>query len=376
MADTDKDQKTEDPTSKRLSEAFKEGNFAKAEEIQVALMLAASFFALLFYAGNGARNLGLLASDIFARVGEVTINAETAVGWMRHAYTEGLAILIPIMLPCTAAAILGAGLQSGFKLTPKVLSWKPQRLNPVTGFKNLFSKDKLRAFLIEFMKFAAVLAIILNGIMALLDDPIFHHPVTAIYTLMFIHRLFLVVFIRLVIAIGIIAAINYFFQKRKNFEDLKMTKQEAKDERKNQEGDPAVKGRQRALARSLLQRQMFGAVPDADVVVTNPTHFAIALKYERGQDDAPVILAKGQNLIAQKIKAIARDNDVPMVENKPVAQMLFKMGKVGSPVPYELYQVVAEILAHVYKTHRYYFHQLHARRRAQNGRPTDTKHTH
>lgn len=365
MPESDKDQRTEDPTGKRLNEAFKEGNFAKAPEIQVAFMLAASFFALLFYAGNGARDMGLLASDIFARIGEASITAENASMWMNYLYNHGMAIILPIVIPCTAASILGAGLQTGFKLTPKVLEWKLDRLNPVNGFKNLFSKTKIREFLIEFLKFAAVLVIIVNGIMILLEDPIFHHPVTAIYTLSFIHKLFLVVFIRLVVAISIIAIINFLFQKKKTFDDLKMTKQEIKDERKNQEGDPTVKGRQRAMARQLLQRQMMDAVPGADVVVTNPTHFAVALKYERGKDDAPMILAKGQNLFAQRIKAIAREHDVPMVENKPVAQMLYKMGKVGSPIPYEMYQLVAEILAHVYKTHRYYFHKLNTKRQIQ-----------
>jgi len=363
MADTDKDQKTEAPTGKRVGEAFQEGNFAKAPEIQIAFMLVAAFFALLFYAGNGARNLAMIASDIFSRIGEITLDTENAINWIQFVYQRGISIILPIVIPCIAASVIGAGLQSGFRLTPKVLDWKIDRLNPVTGFQNLFSKDKLRDFLIEFMKFSAVLLIVMNGILLLLKDPIFHHPVTAVYTLTFIHRLFLVVFIRLVVAIAIIAAINYMFQKRRTFENLKMTKQEVKDERKNQEGDPAVKGRQRAMARRLIQQQMFSAVPNADVVVTNPTHFAIALKYERGKDQAPVILAKGQNLIAQKIKAIAREHNVPMVENKPVAQMLFKMGKVGSAIPYEMYQLVAEILAHVYKTHRYYFHQLNARRK-------------
>jgi flagellar biosynthesis protein FlhB len=364
MADADKDQKTEDPSSKKLEDAFKDGNFAKAQEIQMTATLAASFFALLFYASHGARDLAFIAIDIFSRIGQITITVESGIDWIHYLYHRGMAIVLPVILLCTAAAIIAAGLQSGFKLTPKVLSWKPERLDPIKGFKNLFSINKLRDFLIEFLKFSAVLIIILNGILSLLKDPIFHHPVTPAYTLIFIHRLFLLVFIRLVIAIGIIAAINYFFQKHKTHQDLKMTKQEVSDERKNQEGNPAVKGRQRALARSILQRQMLGAVPNADVVVTNPTHFAIALKYERGKDDAPVILAKGQNLMAQKIKAIARENGVPMVENRPVAQMLYKMGKVGSSIPYEMYQVVAEILANVYKTHRYYFHQLQSRRKA------------
>ncbi|MCG8528190.1 MAG: EscU/YscU/HrcU family type III secretion system export apparatus switch protein [Opitutales bacterium] len=363
MADQDKDQKTEEPTGKRLNEAFREGTFPKAPEIQAAFMLLASFFALLFYAPASAQTLGEFTSGILSRINEIKITSENSAMWFDIVYKKGMIIMLPFIIPCTAATIVGGGIQTGFKLTPKVLAWKPERLNPLAGLKNLFSKNKLRDFLIEFLKFFAVLIIVLSGVWVLIEDPIFHHPVTAFYTLQFIHRLFLIVFIRLVVAITVIAIINYMFQRKKTMEDLKMTKQEVKDERKNQEGDPQVKGRQRALARSLLQKQMLNAVPDADVVVTNPTHFAIALKYEREEDDAPVILAKGQNLFAQKIKEIARANDVPMVENKPVAQMLFKMGQVGSAIPYELYQIVAEILANVYKQHRYYFHELKKRRK-------------
>lgn len=364
MPGEDKDQKTEDPTGKKISESFKDGQFAKAPEIQIAFMMLAAFFVLLFYGTAGGKAVGEFSSSIFSRIGETRVNIDNASVWLGYLYKTGIFILIPIIVPCTAASIVGAGLQSGFKLTPKVLSWKPERLDPVKGLKNLFSKRKLQDFLIEFLKFAAVLFIITNGILILLKDPIFHHPVTAIYTLHFIHKIFLVVFIRLILAIGMIAVINFIFQKRKTHEDLKMTKQEVKDERKNQEGDPMTKSRQRTLSRSMIQRQMFSSVPQADVIVTNPTHFAIALKYERGKDDAPMILAKGQNLIAEKIKSIARTSGVPMVENKPVAQMLFKMGKVGNAVPYEMYQLIAEILAHVYKSHRYYFHELNNRRNA------------
>jgi flagellar biosynthetic protein FlhB len=143
-----------------------------------------------------------------------------------------------------------------------------------------------------------------------------------------------------------------------------MTKQEIKEENKAQEGDPRYRQIRRQMARRLLQKQMLSAVPTADVVITNPTHFAIALKYQRGQDKAPVVLAKGERLFAQRIKALAAEHGVPMVENKPVARMLYKYGKVGKPIPAELYRAVAEILAFVYKTHRYYFHQLRARRAA------------
>jgi flagellar biosynthetic protein FlhB len=165
-------------------------------------------------------------------------------------------------------------------------------------------------------------------------------------------------------ALGGIAALNYIYQLRRVRTDLMMTKHEVKEENRQQDGDPRVRNVRRQMARRLLQKQMLSAVPTADVVITNPTHFAVALKYQRGVDKAPVVLAKGERLFAQRIKAIAAQHEVPMVENKPVARMLFKYGKVGKPIPAELYKAVAEILAFVYKTHRYYFYQLRSRRSA------------
>jgi flagellar biosynthetic protein FlhB len=141
-----------------------------------------------------------------------------------------------------------------------------------------------------------------------------------------------------------------------------MTKQEVKDENRQAMGDPNVKMAQRAMARRLLMRQMMADVPKADVIVTNPTHYAVALKYERGKDTAPVVLAKGQNLFAQRIKAMGAKFEVPTVENKPVARALYKFGQVGKPIPAQLYQAIAEILGYVYRTHRYYFYQLRSRR--------------
>ena len=141
-----------------------------------------------------------------------------------------------------------------------------------------------------------------------------------------------------------------------------MTREEVKDERRNAEGDALVKNALRRMARRLEQKQMLSAVPTADVIVTNPTHYAVALKYERGRDQAPVVLAKGENQFARRIKALAAEHGVPTVENKPVARLLFAMGEVGATIPPQLYQAVAEILAVVYRTHRYYFHELKTRR--------------
>ena len=167
---------------------------------------------------------------------------------------------------------------------------------------------------------------------------------------------------RLILTLGAIAGLHYMYQLKSVHKKLMMSKQEIQDESRSAEGDPKIKAAQRQMARRMMQQQMLKAVPTADVVVTNPTHFAVALKYERGRDKAPMVLAKGERLFAARIKEIARENDVPMVENRPVARMLFKYGKVGQTIPAELYQAVAEILAFVYKTHRYYFHRLKERR--------------
>jgi flagellar biosynthetic protein FlhB len=164
------------------------------------------------------------------------------------------------------------------------------------------------------------------------------------------------------LSLGAIAALSYGYEKFKTSRDLMMTKQEVKDERKSSEGSGAMKGARRRLGRRLMQKQMLAAVATADVVLTNPTHYAVALRYERGRDQAPVVLAKGENRFAQRIKALAAEHGVPTVENKPVARLLFSLGQVGETIPAELYQAVASILAVVYRTHRYYFHRLKSRR--------------
>lgn len=362
MADEDKSSKTEEPTGKKLDEAREKGTFAKAPEIG---MVAVLFGALLYigFAGPGkAREVAVLSQAIFENIGNVSLNPESVVFWGVSGSLAMMKMVGPFILVCVLAGLIAGGVQSGFKLTLKVLEPNLNKLNPVSGLKNIFSTKSLVQFGIDFLKFIAIGAIIWGGMVKLVNDPIFSSPVPVGHVLVFIFESFIEVFIRLVAALAIIAALNFLYQKHKTKDDLKMTKQEVKDEHKNQEMSPEIKRGQRRMAMRLLQRQMLEDVPTADVVVTNPTHFAVALKYERGKDAAPVILAKGEDLFARRIKALAKEHDVPMVENKPVARLLFRVGKVGEPIPYHLYEVVAQILSHVYRTHRYYFHRLKARR--------------
>lgn len=362
MADSDKSSKTEQPTAKRLADAFQEGNFAKSQDVGIAFGLASAFCVILFAMPGVALRVGAFGQTVFGQLGEFEITPTAFVRGFTEAIGMMGQVLTPILGSALLAGVLAAGLQSGFRLTPKAIGMKWNRLDPSKGVQRIISAQVVTTFFIDLLKLSAMAAILYAAIRRLLKDPIFYTPVDVTHVGQFLADSTLYVLIRLVIACGAIAIISYTYQWRKTRKDLMMTREEVKQERKNAEIDPHVKGAQRALARRLLQKQMLEAVPTSDVVVTNPTHFAVALKYERGRDRAPVILAKGQDVFARRIKELAAKHEVPMVENKPVARALYKYGQVGKEIPAQLYQVVAEILGFVYRAHRYYFHRLKARR--------------
>jgi flagellar biosynthesis protein FlhB len=332
MADQDQDQKTEQATEKKLSEAFERGQFAKSPELSLLFLLAAT--------------MGVVALTI--QLGEVIL-------------TTGKALL-PVLLAAVGAAVLTTGVQSGFRLTPEALSFSFDRLDPAAGFGRIFSKTSLVRTGIDCMKMTVIGGVLYLGARALLADPLFSVPVEAAYLGQFLSHAAIVFLGRMILALGIVVAISYSYERFKTSKDLMMTRQEVKDERRNSDGNAMTKATMRRMARRLMQRQMLSAVATADVVITNPTHYAVALKYERNKDKAPVVLAKGENRFAMRLKAIAIENGVPIVENKPVARVLFAMAKVGETIPADLYRSVAEILAVVYRTNRYYFHRLKSRR--------------
>ncbi|TVR49991.1 MAG: EscU/YscU/HrcU family type III secretion system export apparatus switch protein [Puniceicoccaceae bacterium] len=365
MADQDKASKTEEPTEKRIKDAFEEGQFAKSPEIQVAFGLGAGFLVLLFAGPTIGMRVGEIGQMILGSLAEFEVNRDSLGMWTRFGIGEVMQLVMPITLAAVVAGVVSGGLQSGFQLSPKALEVKWEKMNPASGFKRLVSADVLVRFGIDLLKLIAVVGILLLALRRVMQDPIFHSAVDIRHVGNFILDTALYVLVRVLLATAVIAAISYFYQKQKTRKDLRMTRDEVKRERKNAEGDPHVKSAQRAMARRLLVKQMLSAVPTADVVVTNPTHFAVALKYEQGVDRAPVVLARGENLFAQRIKELARRHGVPMVENRPLARMLYKYGRVRKEIPAQLYQAVAEILAFVYRTHRYYFHRLRARRLAE-----------
>lgn len=350
------------PTAKKRFEAFEEGNFAKAPEIAVAFLLVASFGYLSLQGPAIAKQIATLSTWVLGHLDQVDLTVDSASHFLPEILKSGLLIILPFLLVCTVACILAGGLQTGFKLTPKLLEFKLDRINIVNGLKNLVNPQKLVGFGISLLKFLVVAWVISGVIMDIRRDPIFYTIVSVQHIAEFIFQTFMAMLAKLIFALGAIAGLNFAFQQWQTTENLKMTKHEVEDEMKNSEGNPQIKGARRKMAYRNAYRQILTKVPLADVVVTNPTHFAVALKYERGKDFAPVVVAKGKDFLAQRIKQIAAKHEVPMVENRPVARSLYKHATVGKSIPAGLYAAVAQILAFVYRAHRYYFHRLKARR--------------
>lgn len=362
MADTDQDQKTEEATDKKRSDAMDRGQFAKSQELTILFPLAAVLGVLALTLQSATRDVTEYAVSMFTRFPLTTLEANAVTMQFSEFLLLVGRVLGPFLVAVVVAVLLANGVQSGFRLSPKAVAFRPETLNPVAGFGRIFSKAVLVRSGIDLLKLAAIGGTLWLGARSLMYDPLFSAPVEAAYLGQFLNTATMLFLTRLLLALAIVAAISYSYEKFKLSRDLMMTREEVKEETKQSQGDAHTKAAMRRMARRLMQKQMLKGVPTADVVVTNPTHFAVALKYERGKDKAPVVLAKGENRFALRIKELAREHGVPTVENRPVARLLFAMGKVGETIPAELYQAVAEILAVVYRTHRYYFHRLKARR--------------
>ncbi|MCZ6674858.1 MAG: EscU/YscU/HrcU family type III secretion system export apparatus switch protein [Verrucomicrobia bacterium] len=353
----DKSSKTEQPSVKRLDEARKSGNFARAEEVQVVFGLMAAFIVLFFYAKNLGSSMAMNMQGILSNLGEFPFNRTMVITTGRDGLAAMLFLISPVCAAGVFAGILGGGLQSGFRLSPKALKFKGKKLNPINGIKEKYGKQAYVKFCLDLLKLLAIGGVITYSIFRVIQHPIFYTRIEILDIGRFLLEATLYILALLILAMGLIALIHFLYQKQKVHKDLMMTRQEVKDETKQQEGDHTVKSARRQLAHRLMERQMFAAIPGADVVVTNPTHYAVALRYNRSVDSAPMVLAKGRNLIAQNIKRIAREHGVPIIENKPAAQALYKIGQTGKPIPPQVFKIVAEVLAYVYRTHRNFFAQ-------------------
>ena len=358
----DQDQKTEQPSEKKLNDARDKGQFAKSHELTVLFPIAAVLGVFTLTVQTVTRDIAEYSTAMFTRFAVTPVELNTVTGQLTEALLTYAQAFAPVTIAVIGAVLFAYGVQSGFRLSPKAAAVKLEALDIVSNFNRTFSKQAFARAGIDILKLVAIGFALWMGARGLMYDPLFSAPVEVAYLGQFLSQATVLFLTRLLFALGIVAAISYAYERFKTARSLMMTREEVKDEHKQAEGDAHSKAAMRRMARRFTQKQMLSAVPTADVVVTNPTHYAIVLKYERGRDQAPVVLAKGENRFAQRIKAIAAEHGVPTVENKPVARLLFAIGKVGESIPAELYQAVAEILAVVYRTHRYYFHRLKARR--------------
>jgi flagellar biosynthetic protein FlhB len=348
MAGDTSQNKTEQPTGKKLADARKKGNVAQTKEIPSVLILSGSIGVLFFGSSWMMERLIATMRSTYQRAGVFTMAPETIHTFFWDLFLNSIKIMAPLMLVVITAGVVGNVAQFGFLFTTETLNPNLAKLNPLSGIKKLFSLKSL----VEVIKSICKLLIIGGVAYTVFRQYMDHVPglmqlsVGDIIT--FIGRVSFQISFYVCIVLFLLAMADFAYTKWQHKDDLKMTKQEVKDEHKQTEGDPQVKARIRSVQREMVRKRMMEAVPDATVVITNPTHLAIALKYDKDVP-APIVVAKGAGFVAQKIKEIASENDVPLVENKPLARAMFKASEVGDFIPAELYQAVAEVLAYVYR---------------------------
>ncbi len=343
--------KTEEPTTKKLNDARMEGQVAKSKELVTASGLATFFVILkLFsgYIGESFLNNFYKIFGILDKVAGEEINIAMVSSLLGDTILTIIMTCIPIFIITMLVAFVVEIYQVKWKVSTKVMKPKFSKLNPASGLKKLISKDKIVELFVELFKIGIICYLAYS---TLKNE---WQTLFQLYDMKLEQAVFLIgnLVINLGLQISLIFLVIGFgdliYQKLKFKKDMRMSKQEVKDEYKNSEGDPQIKGKIRARMREASQRRMMQALPSADVVITNPTHLAAAIKYDKASSEAPILVAKGADFLAQKIKEVAKENGIEIVENKPLARMLYYNVELQAEIPPELYQMTAEVLAYVY----------------------------
>ncbi|MDP4177051.1 MAG: fused FliR family export protein/FlhB family type III secretion system protein [Bacillota bacterium] len=343
------DDKTEEATPKKKSEARKKGQVAKSKEVGLAVTLMAATLVLVSlggYAGNSLKS----AMDWYMRnISNTNLTNAYVQNIIVNAIYKIASIILPMILPIMVLGVAANLLQTGFLISPEAIKPQLSKLNPLSGFKRIFSSRTFAELLKD---------LVIVFILGYIGYDFIKSNYTTIINMNYSNleaipaqfgKLVINIFFKITIIMVIIALIDYLFQRYQYNKELKMTKQEIKEEYKQEEGDPQIKSKIKQKQREFASKRMMQQVPKATVVVTNPTHIAVALKYAEGESAAPRLVAKGVEGVALKIKEIAKDNDVPIIENKPLARLIYNEVRIDSEIPSDMYQAVAEILAVVYK---------------------------
>ncbi|MBE5906429.1 MAG: flagellar biosynthesis protein FlhB [Lachnospiraceae bacterium] len=348
-------EKTEPATAKKLKDARDEGKVAKSKELDSAFQLLALFIVIKLLIGYLGNNLMEGFFGVYNRIPDIVNDSIggfsnkqammlTSYG-LRHIFWT----VFPVFIVGVGITLVVSIIQVKWKVTFKPMKPNFGKLNPLQGAKKILSKDSLFELVKSIAKIGLICIIAYKNISNYQDELFILYEIELKQAIGLVGEIIIDTGLKISIFYIILGIIDYLYSKHKFNEDMKMTKQEVKDEFKNTEGNPEIKGRQRQVMRQASQRRMMANVPQADVVITNPTHLSVALKYDTEIASAPIVVAKGEDYVALKIREIAKENHVEIVENKPLARMLYANVEIDEQVPPELYQAVAEVLALVYQ---------------------------
>lgn len=351
MSDDDKDSKTEDPTSKKLRDAAEKGNLPSSREAPIFASALALYIYFVFFLPKGIARMGETLRDLFEQPDQWSVATSTdVISLFVHLGWEASALLLPAMLLFMSLGIISSVAQNMPSFVLERIRPQINRISPMKGWERLFSKTGMIEFAKSAFKIIIVSAVIIftmRGQYFATLDAMFSDPQVIFVKLAAIMKQIIII---ILFATALLAIVDVAWTRYHWYEQLRMTKQEVKEEFKQAQGDPIIKARQRSIARDRARRRMISNVPRATLVITNPTHYAIALRYVREEGDAPIVVAKGQDIIALKIRELARENNIPIFEDPPLARSMFAQVSVDSVIPSVFYKAVAELVHRVYAT--------------------------
>ena len=349
LENEDGQEKSEDPTAKKKLESRKKGQIPRSRELTTLFMLIAAIVGIMIFAKDMIEVISDIMRHNFAIERATLFAPEQLFIHLKSELTAMLMAILPLFILMVITAVLSSSILGGFNFSGESLIPKASKMNPIKGLKKMFGTQGL----VELIK--SIFKILLLGSVAVY---FLWQAKNELYGLSeetfpaaFIHAMELVSWQFLIVSLGmiVVAAIDVPYQIWSNTRQLKMTKQEVKDESKNTDGNPEIKGRQRQLQRELAMQRMMGDVPKADVIITNPTHYAVALQYDTAGSGAPVMLAKGVDLVALQIRNVAKANDVPIIEIPPLSRAIYYSVEIGHEIPAGLYVAVAQVLAYIFQ---------------------------
>ena len=349
MAEDTAQQKTEQPTQKRLQEARQKGQVPRSKELNTLLSLVAAAVGLIFLGAGLLHELGHLMKTALGFNPQTLNSVDTMYAAVANSIQLGVAALLPIFALFVASAFIGPAVMGGLNFSTESLSPKFDKLDPLKGVQRMFGLSSLVELVKAICKFLLVGAAAVTIIYYSLTDLIALGLQSFVSAAAHVGELLMWSFIGFSAVLILVALIDVPYQLWQYKDQLMMTRQEVKDELKDSEGRPEVKGQLKRLQRQMADQRMMDAVPKADVIITNPTHYAVALSYNQDGWGAPRVVAKGQDFVAQRIREVAAEHEVPLFEAPPLARALYFMVKVGQEIPNDLYRAVAQVLAYIYQ---------------------------